>query len=364
MDTRYKGAASLLRPASRSPCLLTQRGLPPHREGHVHLRWTCPEAVGRASVCPGPLRLRILAGREDSPTSRPSAASRRNGRGMPTCGGHAPRQSAALPFVRGRSGSESSRDARILRLRDPARPPAATGGACPPAVDMPRGSRPRFRLSGAAPAANPRGTRGFSDFATQRGLPPQREGHAHLRWTCPEAVGRASVCPGPLRLRILAGREDSPTSRPSAASRRNGTGMPTCGGHAPRQSAALPFVRGRSGSESSRDAEGRVPVVSWNGVMVRDSRVPLVAVTRSIGERRQRGRRRRCRGLAVCANSKAPCIRRHASSSGGISRTKRGSSRSVSRSCSDRACERNDSSSPHAIVTCSIARSRSPRSAR
>ncbi len=196
----------------------TQRGLPPQREGHTHLRWACPEAVGRASVSPGPLRLRFLASREEPPTSRPSAASRRNGgahpppvgmprgsrprfcfsgaapapvprvprgtsdfatqrglppqrRGTPTAGGHAPRQSAALLFLRGRSGSGSSRPARNLRLRDPARPPAAT------------------------------------------------EGHTHRRWACPEAVGRASVSPGPLRLRFLASREEPPTSRPSAASR-------------------------------------------------------------------------------------------------------------------------------------------------
>ncbi len=212
-----------------------------------------------------------------SPTLR-SAASRRNGRGMPTCGGHAPRQSAALPFLRGRSGSESSRPARILRLRDPAQPPAATGGACPPAVDMPRGSRPRCRFSGAAPAPSPRVPRGSSDFATQRSLPPQREGHAHLRWTCPEAVGRAAVSPGPLRLRVLASREDPPTSRPSAASRRNGRGMPTCGGHAPRQSAALPFLRSRSDPTSGRSAwKGPAPATSSSVPRLRDAVRSVVA---------------------------------------------------------------------------------------
>ncbi len=298
---RLSGAAPAPNPRGTrgSSDFATQRDLPPQWEGHTHLRWACPEAVGRAAVSPGPLRLRILAGREDPPTSRPSATSRRSGRGTPTSGGHAPRQSAALPSLRGRSGSESSRDARILRLRDPARPPAAVGGAHPPPVGMPRGSRPRCRLSGAAPAPNPRGTRGSSDFATQRDLPPQWEGHTHLRWACPEAVGRAAVSPGPLRLRILAGREDPPTSRPSATSRRSGRGTPTSGGHAPRQSAALPSLRGRSGSESSRDASG----------------VPGPRARRAAAERRDRRRRSGDRALPRDrrdpGSGRGPRIRRH-----------------------------------------------------
>ncbi len=178
----------------------TQRGLPPRRNGHAHLRWACPEAVGRASVCPEPLRLRILASREDPPTPRLSAASRRDGTGTPTCGGHAPRQSAALPFVRSRSGSGSSRPARILRLRDSARPPAAMERARPPAVGMPRGSRPRFRLSGAAPAprSSDCATRGpspgaadpIASFGLTAAQYPNGYGVSRLRSDKPSASGR------------------------------------------------------------------------------------------------------------------------------------------------------------------------------
>ncbi len=47
---------------------------------------------------------------------------------MPICGGHAPRRSATLRRLRGRSGSGSSRPASNLRLRDPTRPPIGTLG--------------------------------------------------------------------------------------------------------------------------------------------------------------------------------------------------------------------------------------------
>ncbi len=222
---RISGAAPAPDPRARrgSSDFAAQHGLLPSRDGHAHLRWACPEAVGRASVSSEPLRLRIPARGEDPPTSRLSAASCRRGMGTPTCGGHAPRQSAALPFLRSRSGSGSPREARILRLRGSARPPAVAGWARPPAVGMPRGSRPRFRFFGAAPAPDPRARRGSSDFAAQRGLLPSRDGHAHLRWACPEAVGRASVSPEPERLSCRGrppGRSCSRSRSGTAARRR------------------------------------------------------------------------------------------------------------------------------------------------
>ena len=67
----------------------------------------------------------------------------RHGRAMPTFGGHAPRQSAALPF-RGRSGP-APRVPRGPSEFATSAAPAPMEGPCPPSVDMPRGSRPRFR---------------------------------------------------------------------------------------------------------------------------------------------------------------------------------------------------------------------------
>ncbi len=97
----------------------------------------------------------------------------------------------------------------------------------------------RSRRSPADPAARS-ARRHTRRFATQRGS-RHWKGHAHLRWTCPEAVGRASVS-GPLRLRVLAFREDPPNSQPARLP-PPWKGHAHLRGHAPRQSAALPLDR-------------------------------------------------------------------------------------------------------------------------